>query len=55
MPVVDDDGKLVGIATLADIARLTQAPSVLSHEARVWVPGVLAGISEPTPPAGKPS
>jgi CBS-domain-containing membrane protein len=53
MPVVDDEGRLVGIATLADIARLAQAPSVLSHEARVWVPGVLAGISEPTSASGK--
>lgn len=49
MPVVGDDGRLVGIVSLADIARLAQAPSLLSHEARVWVPGVLAGISEPTP------
>jgi CBS domain-containing protein len=46
LPVVDDDGALVGIVSLADIARLTQAPSSLSHEARVWMPGVLAGISE---------
>lgn len=50
MPVVGEDGKLVGIVSLADVARLAQAPSLLSHEARVWVPGVLAGISEPTPP-----
>jgi CBS domain-containing protein len=48
LPVVADDGELVGIVSLADIARLTQAPTALSHEARVWVPGVLAGISEPT-------
>jgi CBS domain-containing protein len=47
LPVVSDDGQLVGIVSLADIARLAQAPTVLSHEARVWVPGVLAGISEP--------
>lgn len=53
MPVVDEGGRLVGIATLADIARLAQAPSALSHEARVWVPGVLAGISEPARPAHK--
>jgi CBS domain-containing protein len=46
LPVVGDDGALVGIVSLADIARLTQAPTSLSHEARVWVPGVLAGISE---------
>ncbi|MDF3071792.1 MAG: hypothetical protein K0R38_7393 [Polyangiaceae bacterium] len=49
LPVVDDAGKLVGIVSLADIARLAQAPTLLSQEARVWVPGVLAGISEPTP------
>lgn len=60
MPVVDEAGKLVGIVSLADVARLAQAPSLLSHEARVWVPGVLAGISEPTPnyrptPAGAAS
>jgi CBS domain-containing protein len=48
VPVVDDEGRLVGIVSLADIARLAQAPTVLSHEARIWVPGVLAGISEPT-------
>ena len=48
VPVVSDDGRLVGIVSLADIARLAQAPTVLSHEARVWVPGVLAGISEPS-------
>jgi CBS domain-containing protein len=51
VPVVSDDGKLVGIVSLADIARLAQAPSMLSREARVWVPGVLAGISEPATPA----
>lgn len=49
MPIVSEEGKLVGIVTLADIARLAQASSPLSHEARAWVPGVLAGISEPTP------
>jgi CBS domain-containing protein len=47
MPVVGDGGELVGIVSLADIALLAQAPTVLSHEARIWVPGVLAGISEP--------
>jgi CBS domain-containing protein len=46
LPVVSDEGTLVGIVSLADIARFTQAPSSLSHEARVWMPGVLAGISE---------
>lgn len=46
VPVVDD-GKLVGIVSLADVARLAQAPSEVSKEARIWVPGVLAGISEP--------
>lgn len=50
LPVVADDGQLIGIVSLADVARLTQAPTVLSHEARIWVPGVLAGISEPPPP-----
>jgi CBS-domain-containing membrane protein len=56
LPVLSDEGQLVGIVSLADVARLTQAPSVLSHEARIWVPGVLAGISEPPPPAnGKPA
>lgn len=53
VPVVDEEGRLVGIAALADVARLAQAPSALSHEARAWVPGVLAGISEPTRPAAK--
>lgn len=46
LPVVDETEKVVGIVSLADIARLTQEPSLMSHEARVWVPGVLAGISE---------
>jgi CBS domain-containing protein len=46
LPVVGDDGALVGIVSLADIARLTQAQSSVSHEARTWMPGVLAGISE---------
>jgi CBS domain-containing protein len=53
MPVVGEDGKLIGIVSLADVARLAQAPNLLSHEARVWVPGVLAGISEPTPHFGR--
>ena len=52
VPVISETGTLVGIVSLADIARLTQAPTVLSHEARVWVPGVLAGISEPPRPNG---
>jgi CBS domain-containing protein len=47
VPVVDEAGQLVGIVSLADIARLAQAPSVVSNETRIWVPGVLAGISEP--------
>ena len=55
MPIVADDGTLVGIVSLADLARLAQAPSALSHEARAWLPGVLAGISEPTIPADKSS
>ncbi len=53
LPVLSDEGQLVGIVSLADVARLTQAPSVLSHEARIWVPGVLAGISEPPPPEAR--
>jgi CBS domain-containing protein len=48
VPVVDDTQHVVGIVSLSDIARLSQLPSLLSHEARVWVPGVLAGISEPS-------
>jgi len=48
LPVVDEQGRLVGIVSLADVARLGQAPTLLSHEARVWMPGVLAGISEPS-------
>lgn len=47
VPVLDDQGKLVGIVSLADVALLAQAPQSESREARVWVPGVLAGISEP--------
>jgi CBS domain-containing protein len=54
LPVVGEDGKLLGIVSLADIARLAQAPSLSSHEARVWVPGVLAGISEPARPRSQP-
>lgn len=53
LPVVDEEGKLVGIVSLADVARLAQAPSFSSHEARVWVPGVLAGISEPAHPRSR--
>jgi CBS domain-containing protein len=48
IPVLADDGSLVGIVALADVARLAQAPSDESHEARIYVPGVLAGISEPS-------
>lgn len=47
VPVVAEGGRLVGIVSLADVARLAQAPSEESSEARSWVPGVLAGISEP--------
>ena len=46
LPVVAEDGALIGIISLADVARLTQASSTLSHEARAWMPGVLAGICE---------
>lgn len=48
VPVVSEEGRLLGIVSLADIARLAQAPSVISNETRIWVPGTLAGISEPT-------
>jgi CBS domain-containing protein len=54
VPVVDD-GKLVGIVSLADVALLAQAPQSESHEARVWVPGVLAGISQPAHHNGRGS
>jgi CBS domain-containing protein len=50
LPVIDENGKLLGIVSLADVARLAQAAGLSSHEARVWVPGVLAGISEPARP-----
>lgn len=46
LPVVGDDGALVGIVSLADVARLTQAPTGASQEARVWLPSALAGICE---------
>lgn len=49
VPVVSEGGRLVGIVSLADVARLAQAPSAESSEARSWVPGVLASISEPAP------
>jgi len=49
LPVVGDDGVLVGIVSLADVARLAQTPSGTSHDARVWVPSVLAGICESIP------
>lgn len=50
IPVLDEAGILVGIVSLADVARLAQAPSIESREARSWVPGVLAGISERVEP-----
>jgi CBS domain-containing protein len=46
LPVVGDDGAVVGIVSLADVALLTQAPANHSQEARVWMPSVLAGICE---------
>lgn len=46
LPVVEEGGALVGIVSLADVARLTQVPAASSQEARVWVPSVLAGICE---------
>lgn len=55
VPVVDDGGKLVGIVSLADVALLAQAPQGESREARVWVPGVLAGISQPAHANGRGS
>lgn len=47
VPVVADDGGLVGIVAIADVARLAEAPTPRSHEARAWMSGVLARISEP--------
>jgi CBS-domain-containing membrane protein len=47
VPVVDEDEQLLGIVSLADLALLTQAPTPHSQEARSWLSGVLAGISEP--------
>lgn len=55
VPVVSDGGRLVGIVSLADVALLAQAPSAESGEARSWVPGVLAGISEPASNNHRPS
>ena len=55
VPVVSEGGRLVGIVSLADVARLAQAPSAESVEARSWVPGVLASISEPTSNNHRPS
>lgn len=46
LPVVGETGVLVGIVSLADVARHAQAPSSISQEARAWVAGVLAGICE---------
>jgi CBS domain-containing protein len=54
VPVVSESGRLVGIVSLADVARLAQAPSAESGEARSWVPGVLASISEPAPVNHRP-
>ena len=55
VPVVSEDRRLVGIVSLADVARLAQAPNEESVEARSWVPGVLAGISQPTPGNHRPA
>lgn len=44
LPVVEEGGALVGIVSLADVARLAQASASNANEARVWVPSVLAGI-----------
>jgi CBS domain-containing protein len=46
VPVISDGGRLVGIVSLADVARLAQASSGESREARARVPSVLARISE---------
>jgi CBS domain-containing protein len=46
VPVVDEAGLVLGIVSLADVARLSQAPTALSNETRIGVPGLLAGISE---------
>jgi CBS domain-containing protein len=55
VPVVEEDGKLVGIVSLADLALLSQAPSTHSQEARSRLSGVLAGISEPPQPGARPN
>jgi CBS domain-containing protein len=55
LPVVDEESRPIGIVSLADLARLAQAPSTQSQEARSWVPGVLAGISEPPGDRGGPA
>jgi len=47
VPVVDDEGRLAGIVSLADLALLAQAPTNHSQEARSRLSGMLAGISEP--------
>jgi CBS domain-containing protein len=44
LPVVEESGALIGIVSLADVARLAQTPALHGNEARVWVPSVLAGI-----------
>jgi CBS domain-containing protein len=55
VPVVDDQGTLAGIVSLADLALLSQAPSTHSQEARSRLSGVLAGISEPPHAAAEPN
>lgn len=48
VPVVDQDGRLVGIVALADVARFAEAPTQTSFEARSAMSGVMANISEPS-------
>jgi len=48
LPVVAESGALIGIVSLADVARLTQASAVNGQDARAWMPSVLAGICERT-------
>jgi CBS domain-containing protein len=53
LPVVDDDGRLVGIVSLADVARaLPRARNITSRRASALELGeTLGAICEPGPPA----
>jgi CBS domain-containing protein len=46
LPVVGEGGALIGIVSLADVARLSQTHAGNAQEARAWMPSVLAGICE---------